>query len=636
MRNNRFNVRTTFGFGRNRGLLFAGAVAIGILFFMITIYNGSPVSPTKVQAAGREFRGGATPGMLDVALNFSDATRYAVFGGHSISNRGNSTFRGQVGSDGSVTGIEGYSANAIATGNSQQGLRDSINKINQLPCEQISETDLSGKSFSPGVYCLPSADLAGVMTVSGSGDSNSVFVFRVSGTMTTRDGSTIALADGAKATNVYFVAGGDVNVGSGNDINANLLSNRNVTIGDSSRVGGKTLSTDGDVVVTNSVLGAGTGSVEICKALTPGDPIAVGTIFTFNVTGLGTQVQVPAGACSAPMDVAVGNQTITEVPRANTAVVGIAANPANRLVSTNLPQGSAVVSVPEGGVTDQTIVTFTNQTTRTGTLEICKQGLDLDVTGFFNYTVQGAPGQTFSVPVGFCSGPITVTIPQVPNTAFTANVTELGRTNFIARAATTLPNGRLNSFQVNADNGATANITLISGGGVSQQTTVNFFNQSLPGIVKVCKITADPVNIPAGTLFHFTVTGTPGIGETSTVGVDVPAGPAPGFCQIVPGTWVVGTPVTVTETALGPGATLPGGLTFADTRVSAIVANPATPAATVNLDARSIITTARNTTVEVTSRTSYSVRQYSRSVRTQVLVLQTEHRSPLAFRLRIR
>ena len=199
MRNNRFNVRTTFGFSRNRGLLFAGAVAIGILFFMITIYNGSPAVATKVQAAGQGFRGGATADMLAVALNFNDSARFAVFGGHGIRNHGNSTFRGEVGSDGTVTGIESYSDSARGgNGQARQNLRDSINIINQLPCEDIGQSDLTGASFTPGVYCLPSADLAGVMSLSGGGDPNSIFIFRVSGSMNTRDGSTISLQDGCK------------------------------------------------------------------------------------------------------------------------------------------------------------------------------------------------------------------------------------------------------------------------------------------------------------------------------------------------------------------------------------------------------------------------------------------------------
>jgi len=617
MNKTRFNVRTTFGTSRNRGLFAAGAIAIGILFFMITIYSGNPVVATKVQAAGQNFRGGATPEMLAFALDLKGANQYAVYGGHAVHNHGNSVFRGDVGSAGIVDGVAGAS-DVRGNGQARQDLSDSIRAINQLPCEQVDDSNLTGKSFTPGVYCLSSANLAGVLTLNGGGDPNATFVFRVNGTLNTGENSTIALQDGAKATNSYFVASGDVSVATGSDINSNLLSSGTVTIATGSRVSGKTLGTNGDVTVTNSVLGAGTGSVEICKTLAPGETtIAAGTIFTFTVSGVAGTISVPAGACSAPFDVAVGNATITETVRANTAVIGIASNPANRLVSTNLALRQGVIAVPEGGISDQTVVTFTNQTTRTGTIEICKQGLDAGVTGMFSFTVQGAPGQTFAVPVGFCSGPITVTILQAPGTPFTANVTELARANFRLENVTTFPANRLtapftpnlgfdaNGNPINNPNGGFANVTLISGGGVSQQTTVNFFNRSLPGQVKVCKVTADTANIPVGTLFRFTVTGTgptsptqttPGVPVTVTV--DVPAGPAPGgFCQFVPATFVVGTPVTVVETSLTPGQGLPNGLTFADTRVS-LITSSSTPL-TSNLGTRTATFPAVNTTAEV-------------------------------------
>jgi hypothetical protein len=615
-------------------------MVVGTAFFANTFFSGSPVSTPKAQAAEAVFLGGATPEMLAYALNFKAASDYAVFGGRSVRNRGESVFRGNVGSPGNVSGIANFpeERNAERLGQAKQDMKDALRVISQLPCAGIDSPALGGKTFEPGVYCLSSADLAGEMSLNGNNDPNARFIFRVAGDFVSRTNSNMLLVGGAQAMNVYIVADGDITLERNSRINANIISDDTIKIGTGSTVYGKTIGANGDVEVETSTLGNGTGTIEICKALTPGDPIPAGTIFTFTVSGVATPVQVPAGACSSPFDIAAGgNVTITENVRANTAVVGITANPANRLVSTNLGLRQAVVNVPEGNVEDQTVVTFTNQTTRTGTIEICKRALDPDVTGIFQYTVQGAPGQTFAVPTGFCSGPITTTILQAPNTTFTANVTELARPNFRLENVTTFPANRLNAFVPNQGfdangnpitntNGGYANITLISGGGVSQQTTVNFFNRSLPGVIKVCKITADETLIPVGTLFRFTVSGLaptsptqtlPGVGVTRTV--DVPAGPVAqnGFCQFVEGTFVVGQPVLVTEVGLAPGQTLPGGLTFADTRVSRIRTLPAggftaTPVTVQtaggpvtisgdnpNLANRTAVISARNTTAEV-------------------------------------
>jgi hypothetical protein len=584
----------TFG-ADNRFLYVAATFVVGLLFVLGVLFGNPSVGNSRVQAQGAlEFEGGATPEMLAYALNFGAASDLAVFGGRAVHNEGNSTFRGTVGSTGRITGVPGSeNISPENFGQAKQDMKDALRWIAQLPCADIAETNLTGKTFTPGVYCLPSADLAGRMTLSGGGDSNARFIFRVAGNVTTGEESNILLTNGARATNVYIVSGGDVTIGDESTINANIISNDTISIGTDSTMAAKTIGVDGEVSIEQSVLGAGTGSIEICKVLAPGDPIPVGTIFSFNVSGIATPIQVPAGACSNAFDVTAGNVTITEQARANTAVTSIVTNPANRRVSFNLATQQVVVAVPEGNVNDETVVTFTNQTTRTGTLEICKRALDADVTGFFQFTVQGAPGQIFSVPVGGCSPAITTTILQTPNTPFTANVTELARPNFRLENVTTFPANRLNGFVLNQGfdangnpitntNGGFANVTLISGGGPSQQTTVNFFNRSLPGQVKVCKITADPTNIPIGTLFRFTVSGLaptsptqtlPGVGVTRTV--DVPAGPDSqgGFCEFVEGTFVVGEPVLVTETGLAPGQTLPGGLTFADVRVSRIRAS---------------------------------------------------------------
>lgn len=594
--------------------LLAVAFVSGLLFFSSTYWSRSS------RAAQVEFQGGATPEMLAYALNFGDASDFAVFGGQRVRNQGQSVFRGRVGSGGTYEGIPGMPDGAAPEnyGQAKQDLKNALNWIGQLPCLDVPDTNLAGKTFGPGVYCLPSADLNGQVIISGGGDPNARFIFRVAGGFNAGGDAAISLTDGARASNVYIVSGGRATLGTNSRINANVISDSGVSIAAGSNITGKAIGTD-EVNVNTSSVGGGTGDIEICKALFPGDSIPVGTIFNFTVTGVAGQIQVPAGACSAPISVAAGNVTVTEAARANTAVIGIVTNPANRRVSFDLALRQVVVNVPEGDVNDQTVVTFTNQTTRTGTLEICKQPLDLDVLGFFQFTVQGAPGQTFTVPVGFCTGPITVTIPQIPGTTFTANVTELARTNFRLENVTTFPANRLTGpftpnqgFDANGNplpsntNGGYANVTLIVGGGPNQQTTVNFFNRSLPGVIKVCKITADTTTIPIGTMFRFSVTGLAPTSPTQTLPgttvtrtVDVPAGPDSqgGFCQFVEGTFVVGENVTIVETGLSPGASLPGGLTFADTRVSRIRSSTAILAS--SLASRTVVIQARNTTAEV-------------------------------------
>jgi hypothetical protein len=625
MKDSHLTVRDKFKSGLGvRAVLLAATVVVGLLFVLNTFYAGAGAQ--KVSAAQANFQGGATPEMLAYALNFKDGTDFAVFGGNSVRNHGNSTFRGNVGSTGVMDGVakSGDLRGGVSYGQAKQDIGDAMRVINQLPCLQVDDSDLTGKTFGPGVYCLSSASLAGAMTLNGGDDPNSIFVFRVAGDIRSGDNSSIVLTGGAKATNSYFVSNGDINIGASNDVESNLISANGINVGSSSTIGGKTIGVGGDVSVDSVTAGAGTGDIEICKNLAPNDPIPVGTIFNFTVAGVANPVQVMAGACSAPISVAVGNVTVTEAARANTAVTNITAvsgnppNTTNRLVSSSFPLRQAVVTVVEGDVNNEAVVTFTNQTTRTGFVEICKFGLDRDVNGIFQFTVLGAPGpnpgagqpplQTIAVPVGFCSGPITVTVfNQGSATSFTTFVTELAQPTFRAESASTLPVNRFISFtpDVGVDqfgntftntNGGVAAVT-VPVGDPSTMTTVNFNNRSLPGRIKVCKITAQPDvnNIPVGTSFRFAVTGTPPPGAAGataalTVFVDVPAGTSdnPGCVFVSPQLWVVDTPITVTEIGLSPGATLPPGLTFADVRVSSITTSSPPPGISTDLVGKTI------------------------------------------------
>ncbi len=570
---------------------FRGHFLTVVLFFGISLIVAWSITPSTGASSTQEgvHTEEVTAQMLNFALNFHSASNLAVFGGRSVTDNG-SDIRGVVGSPGEMRGIQSSAVSSSDPAQAHRDVLDMFNWVDQLPCRQVIG-DLSGQTFGPGVYCIGSAMLTGQMTVDAAGDENARFVFRVSGAFTAQDSAGVELVGGAKATNVYVFANESALIGKNALIRSNLISRRDVTVGQGSTISGKVIGVNGDVVTDSNIVAAGTGYIEICKQLAEFDRIPVGTVFSFTVTGVAGTIQVPAGEfgrpnCAPPILVTVGQVTVTEQTMADTAVVGITFRPASRKISSSLALRQAVIDVPAGDVADETVVTYTNQTTRTGTIEICKKPpvrpTDPDVTGFFTFTVQGS-AEEFSVPVGACSDPITITILQVnggpspsPTQAFTANVTELAKPTFRCEGADTLPSTAFNSWTADAGfdknglplmdntNGCYANVDVNVGNNPANQTVVNFYNRSLPGRVKICKITADPTNIPIGTLFTFDVTGTrPGSpqnplpivpGYSETVSVNVPAGPNAqgGFCTFVPGTWVVGQPVTVVETGVGP------------------------------------------------------------------------------------
>jgi hypothetical protein len=141
--------------------------------------------------------------------------------------------------------------------------------------------------------------------------------------------------------------------------------------------------------------GPGTGYLEVCKA---SDGSGVTGTFRFTV-GRET-VDVPVGACSAPLQLPAGVVGITEEAVPGVGVTDIAVSPASRAVSSSVADRSAQVTVVEGNLATQTLVTFTNRS-EMGPLTVCKVAGAGVVPGTnFTFVVGG---QAIAVPAGQCS-----------------------------------------------------------------------------------------------------------------------------------------------------------------------------------------------------------------------------------------
>jgi uncharacterized repeat protein (TIGR01451 family) len=156
--------------------------------------------------------------------------------------------------------------------------------------------------------------------------------------------------------------------------------------------------------------------VEVCKASSSTNPVTGNFTFTSPAftSAPGNSVTAPVGACSGPIPVAHGSVTITEVPASGSALSGVVASGytasvlGNRLVSLNLTAGSATVTAVPGGVSSETLATFTNQGAAgqgtAGQLKICKiAGAGVTVGTNFNFkatSTNPSLSQSYTVPAG--------------------------------------------------------------------------------------------------------------------------------------------------------------------------------------------------------------------------------------------
>jgi hypothetical protein len=67
----------------------------------------------------------------------------------------------------------------------------------------------NGETITPGIYNVAGAgSMAGILTLDGEGDTNSIFVIRLGGAFAVGAGSTVMLTNGARPVNIYWVAEG--------------------------------------------------------------------------------------------------------------------------------------------------------------------------------------------------------------------------------------------------------------------------------------------------------------------------------------------------------------------------------------------------------------------------------------------
>ena len=118
----------------------------------------------------------------------------------------------------------------------------------------LSGQDLGGQTLAPGVYCFnTSAQLTGQLTLSGNG----VYVFQIGSTLTTASNSSVVLASGALAGNVFWQVGSSSTLGIATVFVGNLIAFTSDTVTTGVSVMGRVFALGGAVTLdTNNITAA--------------------------------------------------------------------------------------------------------------------------------------------------------------------------------------------------------------------------------------------------------------------------------------------------------------------------------------------------------------------------------------------
>ena len=238
---------------------------------------------------------------LAFALRLGSASDYTVFGAKGVRNDG-----------ATITGKSGAGSDEASLGENGSGLkaRSDLNKslamIKQLPCEDMEAT-LTGGTFAPGVYCAPSAALAGQMVLDAGGDSTGTFVFRIAGAMKSAENFRMDLAGDAKPGNVYFVAD-TVTLGPWNSVIGTVIARGSVDVGAGTSVNGRAFSKESEVIIANGAsLALAEGYIQICKEAVGGEYVyqfigldGANRLVRFNSDDPGTIIGPPVNITGLP------------------------------------------------------------------------------------------------------------------------------------------------------------------------------------------------------------------------------------------------------------------------------------------------------------------------------------------------
>lgn len=252
----------------------------------------------------------ASPALAQISLG--TAQSFAVLGGQTVTNTGNTVVTGDVGvSPGTaVTGFTGFppggpgivvggtihSADGVA-GTAQNDLKTAYDAVAGTACGvDLTGQDLGtlGAPLTPNVYCFSStAQLTGTLTLNLLGNPNAVFLFKVGTGLNTAVGSKVLLINSGGSTcppNIFWQVGSSAVIEVGSQFVGNILALTNITLKTGARLDGRALARNAAVNLDTNTIGICAPAI-VCGVITV-NPASlpngvVGTAYNQTVSGSG-------------------------------------------------------------------------------------------------------------------------------------------------------------------------------------------------------------------------------------------------------------------------------------------------------------------------------------------------------------
>ncbi len=201
------------------------------------------------------------------AVPLGSAANFVILAGSTVTNTGPTIIAGgNVGlSPGSA--VTGFPPGTLVTpavmhitdptaAQAQLDLTTAYNYAAGLPGGAVLPGDMSGLTFTPGLYKTSSTVMlsAGNVTLDAQGNANAVFIFQVGSTLTTLGSTHVILAGGAQAKNVFWQVSSSATLGTNSVFMGTILSLQSVTLDTGAALTGRALARNAAVTLdTNAV-----------------------------------------------------------------------------------------------------------------------------------------------------------------------------------------------------------------------------------------------------------------------------------------------------------------------------------------------------------------------------------------------
>jgi hypothetical protein len=197
-------------------------------------------------------------------VSLGTAGSYSVLAGGTVANTASTTLSGDLGvySGTSITGFpEGSVGGAVHAGDgaaaeAQADLLAALDDASSRTPHTEIGGDLGGRTLYMGVHHSTTAlALTGTLTVDAQGDPDAVFIFQTDAAFETAAGGAVILANGARASNVFWVVAGDVVIGADSVLSGAILARGAITVGARTSLTGQALARDAVALESSTLVG---------------------------------------------------------------------------------------------------------------------------------------------------------------------------------------------------------------------------------------------------------------------------------------------------------------------------------------------------------------------------------------------